>query len=514
MPADIRANHEPVPRLPRPVPRLPRRVRIGYGLGSLCTGTFATVPGLILLYYLTNVLAVPAAVAGAAVFLPKAWDVLINPLVGAVSDRSGLRGGPRRPFLLIGACTLPPLFALIFAAPPLRGAAAAGYVAVLFLLAATAYAVFQVPYVTMPAEMTEDPAERARVLGWRVGFLGVAILLSGALAPAIAHADGDSPASYRTMGIAVAILLAVGMFGAWFTTRWAPAVARSEAEPSLRAQLAAARSHRPFLFLAGMWSLQALAIGVMLAGVQYFATYTLGSPGAVTPLFACLIGPLALVTPLWNRLGRLRGVKEAQWCASLLFLAGAMLLALTPAVGPAAGYGAVAVIGVAYAGLQLLPLTMLADTLAADVVRTGKRRAATFTGLWTAAETLAFALGAGVFALVLAVTGFRSSDADHRVDQPEAALTGITAGMSALPAVLAAASLWLLHRYREDGTESASPQTESAPPESESAPVHGESALPRTESASPQTEPASRHTESAPPHTESASPHKETGRAD
>ncbi|MFD0021991.1 MFS transporter [Streptomyces sp. NPDC058382] len=430
-------------------PRLPRQVRIGYGLGSLCTGTFATVPGLILLYYLTDVLAVPAAVAGAAVFLPKAWDVLINPLVGALSDRSRLRGGPRRPFLLIGACTLPPLFALLFAAPPLRGAAAAGYVAALFLLAATAYAVFQVPYVTMPAEMTEDPGERRRVLGWRVSFLGVAILLSGALAPAIAHADGDTPASYRRMGVAVAVLLALGMFGAWFTTRRAPAVARSEAEPSLRAQLAAARSSKPFLHLVSMWTLQALAIGVMLAGVQYFATYTLGSASAVTPLFACLIGPLVLFMPLWNRLARLRSTTYAQWCASLLYLAGSLALAFTRQGGPAIGYAAVAVIGIAYAGLQLLPLTMLADTLAADTVRTGKRRAATFTGLWTAAETLAFALGAGVFALVLAVTGFRSSDAGHRVGQSGAALTGIALGMSVLPAVLATASLWMLHRYRD-----------------------------------------------------------------
>lgn len=439
MPAAGSDNHAASP--------LPRTVRIGYGLGSLCTGTFATVPGLILLYYLTNVLAVPAAVAGAAVFLPKAWDVLINPLVGALSDRSRLRGGPRRPFLLIGACTLPPLFALIFAAPPLRGAGAAGYVAVLFLLAATAYAVFQVPYVTMPAEMTEDPRERGRVLGWRVGFLGVAILLSGALAPAIAHADGDTPESYRLMGAVVAVLLAVGMFGAWLATRRAPAVARSEAEPSLRAQLAAARSSTPFLHLAGMWTLQALAIGVMLAGVQYFATYTLGSADAVTPLFACLIGPLVLFMPLWNRLARRKGVTYAQWCASLLYTAGAVLLAFTGAAGPAVGYAAVVLVGIAYAGLQLLPLTMLAETLAADAAVTGRRRAATFTGLWTAAETLAFALGAGVFALVLAVTGFRSSDAAHQVDQPAAALTGVTAGMSVLPAVIAAASLLLLHRY-------------------------------------------------------------------
>ncbi|WP_299531462.1 MFS transporter [uncultured Streptomyces sp.] len=495
MSADLRAGHEPVPRLPR-------RVRIGYGLGSLCTGTFATVPGLILLYYLTDVLAVPAAVAGAAVFLPKAWDVLINPLVGAASDRSRLRGGPRRPFLLLGACTLPPLFALTFAAPPLRGAAAAGYVAVFFLLAATAYAVFQVPYVTMPAEMTEDPAERGRILGWRVGFLGVAILLSGALAPAIAHADGDSPASYRAMGIAVALLLAAGMFGAWFTTRWAPSVARSEAEPSLREQLAVARSHRPFLFLAGMWTLQALAVGVMLAGVQYFATYTLGSSGAVTPLFACLIGPLVLVMPLWNRLARRHGVKSAQWCASLLFVAGALLLALTPAAGPAVAYPAVVFVGVAYAGLQLLPLTMLADTLAADLARTGRRRAATFTGLWTAAETLAFALGAGVFALVLSVTGFRSSDADHRVAQPASALHGIEAGMSVLPALLAASALWLLHRYRE------APVAPEPAPGERTAPHAAPVPAPRKRTAA---RPPSR---SAPAQPRSAPAQEETDRAD
>lgn len=218
----------------------------------------------------------------------------------------------------------------------------------------------------------------------------------------------------------------------------------------------------------GMWTLQALAVGIMLAGVQYFATYTLGSAGAVTPLFVCMIGPLVLVMPLWNRLARVRGVTYAQWCASLLFVAGATLLALTPYAGPGLGYSAVAAVGIAYAGLQLLPLTMLADTLAADAVRTGRRRAATFTGLWTAAETLAFALGAGAFALVLAVSGFRSSDAAHHVDQPDSALTGITAGMSVLPAVLAAASLWLLHRYREDPVDSGpAPQTPARtdPPE-------------------------------------------------
>ena len=433
-----------------PAGALPARVRIGYGLGSLCTGTFGTVPGLILLYYLTDVLAVPAALAGAAVFLPKAWDVLVNPLVGAVSDRSTWRAGPRRPFMLIGACTLPPLFALLFAAPPLRGAAAAGYVAVVFLLAATAYAVFQVPYVTMPAEMTEDGTERGRMLAWRVGFLGAAILLSGAVAPALAHAGGDTPGGYRLMGVAVAGLLAAGMFGAWHTTRRAPAVARSTAEPSLRAQFAAVRDNRAFRYLAGMWTVQALGVGVMLAGVQYFATYAIGSPGAVTLLFAAMIGPLVLVMPLWNGLARRHGTGTAQGWASSLFVVGAAALSAAGAAGPWLAYAAAALVGVAYAGLQLLPLTMLADTLAADAERTGLRRAATFTGLWTAAETLALAVGAGVFAAVLALGGFHSSDAAHHSAQPGSAVTAITAGTGLLPALIASAGLWFLRRHRAE----------------------------------------------------------------
>ncbi|RAJ63369.1 GPH family glycoside/pentoside/hexuronide:cation symporter [Streptomyces sp. Amel2xB2] len=450
---------------------LPASVRTGYGLGSLCTGTFATVPGLLLLYYLTNVMAVPAATAGVALFIPKVWDVLINPVVGVVCDRSRLRGGPRRPFLLIGACTLPPLFALIFAAPPLRGTAAAAYVAALFMLAATAYAVFQVPYVVMPAEMTHDTGERGRLLAWRVGFLGAAILVSGAVAPAIAHADGDTPSGYRTMGVAVALLLACGMFASWWGTGKAPAVAHTTAEPSLRAQLTAARGNRPFLYLAGMWTAQALAVGVMLAGVQYFATYVLGSADAVTPLFICLIGPLALVMPVWNRLARARGVKYAQFWASWLFFAATVVLALTPWGGAWPAYATVALVGVAYGGLQLLPLRMLADTLVADAARTGRQRAATFTGLWTASETLAFALGAGAFAAVLAVTGFRSSDAVHAVDQPASAVTGIALGMSLVPAAFALVSIWLLHRYREDPVPDAPASAPASASASASAPA-------------------------------------------
>ena len=61
---------------------LPPGVVRGYALGSVATGAFGTVPGLLLLPYLTDRLGVAAGLAGAIVFLPKAWDVILNPIAG------------------------------------------------------------------------------------------------------------------------------------------------------------------------------------------------------------------------------------------------------------------------------------------------------------------------------------------------------------------------------------------------------------------------------------------------
>src|SRR5919107_4589157 len=85
---------------------LPRSVRAGYGSGSVATGAFGTVPGLLLLPYLTDSLGISALLAGLIVFLPKAWDVVLNPITGRVSDRFATGRGTRRPFLLWGGIAL------------------------------------------------------------------------------------------------------------------------------------------------------------------------------------------------------------------------------------------------------------------------------------------------------------------------------------------------------------------------------------------------------------------------
>jgi GPH family glycoside/pentoside/hexuronide:cation symporter len=430
--------------------RLPRSVRVGYGLGSFCAGTFSTVPGLLLLYYLTNVMAVPAATAGIVIFLPKAWDLVVNPYVGRRSDRTVSRLGPRRPWLLAGAATLPVVFVATFAGPPLRGGAAAVYVGVCFFLAATAFALFEVPYKAMPAEMTDDYHEQSDLLTWRMIFLGLAILVSGGIAPAIADSRGGVATAhgYRLMGLIIGVVLLAAMISTFRGTAGAPRITRTAAEPApMRRQLAAARANRGFMTLLGLGCAQMVAAGMMLAGAPYFATYTLKDSSAVTTLFLALVGPLVITMPLWVRLARRFDKRGAMQVASTLFLSGAVLLSFTPLFGALYAHLCVIVIGIGYAGLQLLQFSMLADTLIADELESGTRRSGVLTGLWTAAETVMFAFGALLLSWLLGLAGFVSSAPDQPVAQPDSAITTVVIGGTVIPAVLMAVAIVLTTRY-------------------------------------------------------------------
>jgi Na+/melibiose symporter-like transporter len=427
--------------------RLTRARRIGYAVGSLGTGGFSTVPGLLLLYYLTDTLGVSAAAAGALVLVPKIVDVGLNPVLGSLSDRSMLRHGSRSTWLLAGGVVLPVAFVATFAAPPaLTGAGAAAWVGAWFLVSVVAFAVFQVTYLALPAEITDDPAERTDLMSWRIVLLTVAILGSGVAAPLLAGSAGGGRAGYLLMAVAVGVVLLAATLTAWAGTRRLPAWSAPVGEPTLRERVLAVRENRPFAVLLGAFVLQALATGTMLAAIAYVTTHVLGDEDLTSALFVAFVGPAAVVVPAWRAAAGRIGKRACFLLASAVFTVAAVGLASIAVVPLAVALAAVAVAGVGYAGMQLFPLSMLPDTVAADGARTGRQRAGVFTGVWTAGETAGFALGPGVVALALALTGFVSSSG-ATVAQPWSARAGTVAVFAVVPALLVAASLPLIRRY-------------------------------------------------------------------
>ena len=431
---------------------LSRGVVTRYAIGSIGTGGFATLPGLVLVFYLTDTLGVTALVAGLVVTAAKVWDVVIDPWIGERSDRALAATGTRRTWMRVGAIALPVAFVVTFAVPTGLAPAASGtWVFVAFLATATAFSLFQVPYIALPAELTGDYDARTRLLTWRVVVLSVAILLFGAGGPLLRRVGGDDEAvGYLVMAVVAGVVIGAGMLVATTVAPRGTTVA-PRARRSIRAGYAegldALRRSRPFRDLLATFVLQGLATGVMLAGANYVAVWVLESEDALTFLFLALIGPAILCAPLWGRLARRIGKERSFVFASALFaIAAASLIGMLWAPG-AWVYAPVALAGAAYAGMQSLPMAMLPDVISHDARTHGDGRAGSFGGVWTAGETAGMALGATLLTLVLAATGYLESTGSAAVDQPDAAVAGITLSFSLLPAALVLLSLVPLWRY-------------------------------------------------------------------
>ena len=465
---------------PNKASQLSRGTVTRYAIGSLGTGGFATLPGLVLVYYLTDTLGVAAIVAGLIVTGAKIWDVLIDPVIGGLSDRALARKGSRRGPMVIGAIGLPFAFILTFAVPTgLAPSGSALWVLVAFVAAATFFSLFQVPYIALPAELTDSYRERTRLLTWRVVMLTFAILLFGAGGPEIRGLFPENqPLGYLMMAVVAALLLGIGL---WVASTVAPnsafagrlgstesASTRVFTLDHYRDGMRVLRESQPFRALLGTFMLQALATGLMLAGAQFVATWVLRDEGAVTLLFAALIAPALLMAPIWqkvaDRLGKERGFR----IASVLYLVAALVL-----VGMvwAPGWWVVVPVGVAgaaYAGMQTLPMAMLPDVIAYDSRIRGQQstaegaRSGIFGGVWTAGETTGMALGSTALTIMLAVTGYIESTAGVSVEQPAIAVTGIALSFSLLPAALMLLSLLTLRRYglRESDIVAAEPDPE------------------------------------------------------
>ena len=243
----------------------------------------------------------------------------------------------------------------------------------MFVLCATAYAFFQVPYVAMPAEITDSYDERTRLMTWRVAILAFAIMLSGASAPAVRDALGGR-AGYRVMGVLIAVLLVVGVVGAYVGTRSAPVGRVSPGSGSLREQLRIVAGARDFrLLLTTFVHPGAGDRGDARRGRLRLALGA-GREGRGHASCSSASSGRRCCSPRSGRaLGRRVGKKRGYLAASLVLALAALLLGWSRSAPTWWVFAATALVGVGYAGIQVFPLAMLPDAAAVDARRTGEQ---------------------------------------------------------------------------------------------------------------------------------------------
>jgi glycoside/pentoside/hexuronide:cation symporter, GPH family len=418
------------------VPPPGRVATAAYAAGSFGTGVFSTVPAILLLYFCTETLHMAAAWAAVVVFVPKVWAIAWDPLVGVWSDRSATRIGRRRPFLIVGACGVAAAFVAVFSPPVLDTTATFAWMATSYFLLATVYSVFAVPYVAIPSEIPATAEVRARLVAWRMFVAMIGVLAGAGVVPYIVEFAGGGRGGYRLMSVCIAAACFIAMLTP-LGMLWErdPAVSRTDhrTRGPVWDQFKAVLGHRAFLGLSGSYVLQLTAVGVLSASAPYLVTGAFGrGDGDIGTAMIGMLGMTTLATPLWAWAGRRLGNTRMLILAVLLFAGGTMAiggLALTRAAWPS-GQLAFALAGIPFAGMQVLPYTLVAHLIHATNSG-GDARESSFTGVWTACEKLGLAFGPSLTALALALGH------EHRVDS---VATLVVIG----PAILGLLSLPLL----------------------------------------------------------------------
>ncbi|MEM8816479.1 MAG: MFS transporter, partial [Pseudomonadota bacterium] len=372
----------------------------------------------------------------------KVYDLATDLPMGWVTDRTRTPWGARRPYLVAAGLLTPAALAMLFAAPQ---SSAEVWILSALLLYATGYTLFNVPYLSMPAELSMDTHTRTRMVAWRSLFIAAGTLFGVAIAPYLVGALGGGGEAYRALGATMAVTVAFAFFGCVWLTAPArvPEAAPTTSPTFTQLRLLFGNPHFRVLLLIKISHLLGLAIG---AGSLFFFfrfalgydLQTLGYYGAATT-FAW-----ALSMPFWTRLTRSRGKRPGYFWATLLYTVMALTWLLADYREPLPlvllrG----ALFGIASGGMLLMGNAMLQDIMDEDYRRSGERKNGLFAGSYSLVEKLSAGIGVQILGLILAVTGFDRAAAT----QPESAVQGIYVTAALIPAVLMFLSLFAIRRY-------------------------------------------------------------------
>src|SRR5262245_30638097 len=91
--------------------------KLALGAGDFGFNLYWQFASLYLLFCYTDVVGLPAVVAGTIYMAALIWDAALDPLIGAVVDRTRSRYGRYRPYFLFGGIPLAVAFVAMFVGP-------------------------------------------------------------------------------------------------------------------------------------------------------------------------------------------------------------------------------------------------------------------------------------------------------------------------------------------------------------------------------------------------------------
>ena len=416
------------------------------GSGDLAFNLYWQGSSLFLLYFYTDVLGIPATIAGTIYMVALVWDAAIDPVVGWAADRTRTRLGRYRPYLIFGAPVLAIANAAMFLSPAMPDPNSIWIVAVTHLAFRTIYAVVNIPYASLSARVTRDSAQRADLAGARILFAMIAgMLVSSTTLPFAGWLGGnDSRLGWQILAVVHGALVVLILWNVARVTRGLDAPQSVSHTPTpLGMVWSSVAANRPLHLVLGVIVISSISSTFFSKNIIYYFKYIYGDTDAATLALTLGAAVTALAVPFWIWIVRVKGKRFAWAAGTTLVLAGTVLWWLANGHGLVPLLLAMAVISVGQCAGYICFWAALPDTVEYGEWRTGTRTESLVFGLVVLGQKAALGIAAGGLGVALSLIGYVPNEG-----MVPATSDGLRMMMLVIPVVGAVLSLLLILNYR------------------------------------------------------------------
>lgn len=435
--------------------KLPVGLKLGWASGAFGVALLMNGISGIILAFAGSMLGIDLWLAGLVIFASKIFDVVTDPIVGMWSDKHRSKKGRRRPFLTWGALLSALSFAAIFTTPVFDSQyMTAFYLFCALCLYAFGYTLYNIPYMSMPAEMTDDYHERSSIHAYRIVFVALGASVAGAgIKFALDYYGENELLSWRIIGVGCAVLIFVSLLIAYLSTASArftePAADTGQNKfEQLKSEFGAVMGNRHFVRLIGVKFAQLMGVQTIGAAMLYFFVQYLQSDFQTLGTFFLIVTASTIIfAPVLVKFSKIYGKKAAYYVAAGVNIIYALSWSFAVPGEPTWSILARAsIVGIAFGGNVVMAMSMLTDIINEDSTRTGVRREGAFTALYSFVEKLTGAIGPLIVGIALSVVGF-DKDLPFGAPQGENVDFALLLAVSWLPVIFNLIAVWLLSGY-------------------------------------------------------------------
>jgi GPH family glycoside/pentoside/hexuronide:cation symporter len=434
---------------------VPLREKVALGCGFVTSQGSDNVIHVLANPIYNVTLGMSPALIGVLLFFQRIWNMTVDPVAGHVSDNFRSRFCRRRPLLAMAVVPLAVFFASLFLVPAgFGGRALFIYLLAASLLFYTARSFYAIPLLGLQAEATSDYHGRTRLAGLtQIFFFAFAIIPNWLFAWIQGPLVAGPRAGIRDVGLALGVLfLLAGLVPVFFARErlYAPLVSRQEGA-SLRQNLRTIAANRPFLLILGAQCLTTLGynmVGVLGLYITFYYVYPGDIPNAaVMQSWAGTAYQIAAIAsiPLYRRLSVAIGKKGTlQVSAGVLMIGCIARMVLFQPSHPWLVVLIWAASGAGTTGISVLCLSMLADAIDNEELRTGARREGVYASALSLCDKLGYSLGGLLSGFILVAIGFNVRLGGS---QPAETLHLMRLLYAIVPFAGALAAALVIHRY-------------------------------------------------------------------